>query len=216
MKIVTLHYDRDIEDPSTYDGAWKLYSFNRRHRSNREADQCFVENDEGDRVLRDDLQQKLAEGLAFLLDYYEHGGCAWSLSGGGMQCQWDTARRAGLLVWEHKPEDMGAKTPEDRAKDAKGFLEVYNAWCNGEGYGYSIVERVTLPCGHTEDKDLDSCFGFYGTDLDYFKSEIIAALDGETDIKLAGEAKDMFDVGDFMPKKKEKIAEQGIRDERGF
>lgn len=35
---------------------------------------------------------------AVLLDVYEHSGTSWSLSGEGMQCQWDTSKAAGVWV----------------------------------------------------------------------------------------------------------------------
>lgn len=42
---------------------------------------------------------------AVVLDVYDHGGLAWSISGGGMQCRWDTSSGAG--VW----------LPDDAARD---------------------------------------------------------------------------------------------------
>ena len=43
--------------------------------------------------------------LAVMLDIYEHGGIAYSISGGGTQCRWDTTR--GGAVW----------TPDDEAEE---------------------------------------------------------------------------------------------------
>lgn len=40
---------------------------------------------------------KIGDRLAVLLDVYEHGGMVLSVSGAGMQCQWDTSR--GAAVW---------------------------------------------------------------------------------------------------------------------
>jgi hypothetical protein len=196
-KIITIENDPFAENPADFDGAWKLYSFSHKHRSYKDRETFFPD---GKPTLA--LRNKLRVGLAFVLDYYEHGLCCWSLSGNGPSCRWDTARGAGLLVWEHKPSDMGAKSVEDRAKDAAGFLETYTAWANGEVYAYSVEEVVTLACGHTEIRDVPdgSCCGFYGNDLDYMKSEIIACLDGDTEITLKGEAAGMFDADDFKPK----------------
>lgn len=41
---------------------------------------------------------KIGNPLAVSLDIYEHGGQAWSLSGSGTQCKWDTANGGGLWV----------------------------------------------------------------------------------------------------------------------
>lgn len=195
MKIVTLHFDSDLDCPSDWDGQWMLYSFNRRHKSYRSPETFFPEG-----APTPEFQRQLDEGLAFVLSYFEHGNCVWSLQDTGPQCRWDNVDCAGILVWEHPAKDMGAKTKEDRAKDATKFLEVYTAWCNGEGYGYSVEEIVTLPCGHTETRDLDSCFGFYGTDVEYMASQCKDAVAGDPEVEIRGEAKDLADHYDFGQK----------------
>lgn len=186
MKIVTLMHDDSPTNPATFDGAWKLYSFNRRHHSHADPETFFPN---GKPTIG--FRRKLDTGLAFVLSYFEHGACQWSRQGTGPQCQWDNVKVAGVLVWEHTPKEMGAKSKEARAKDADSFLETYTSWCNGDVYGYAVSEVVTLPCGHTERRDLDSCFGFYGNDLTYFASEIKAALAGDTEIQFEGDAKEM-------------------------
>ena len=191
MKIVTLLHDSDLENPSDFEGAWTLYSFGRRHVNHRDPEDFFP-NGKPSLAIR----RKLAVGTAFVLSYYEHSGCAWSLRGQGTQCRFDSVDVAGILVWEHNPKDMGAGTLEARAADAEGFLKTYNAWANGDGYGYQVEEVITQPCGHTEVKDVDSCFGFYGLDLEYMAERVRAAVGGDT-VEIRGEAKDMADVYDF-------------------
>lgn len=115
----------------------------------------------------DELAAKLESGLAFFLSYYEHGGCAWSLSDEGMQCDFDSVSMAGILVWPHPEDEIGAKSLSDRAEDARGFLKEYNAWANGDGYGYSIEDG--------DGEDIDSCWGFYGDDY-MLNDNIVPAL----------------------------------------
>lgn len=43
--------------------------------------------------------------LAVLLDIYEHGGVAYSVTGSGMQCQWDTTRSGAVWVPDEGAED---------------------------------------------------------------------------------------------------------------
>lgn len=194
MKILTLVRDSDLQNPSEFDGAWKLYSFSRRHRDH-ENPETFFPNGKPTLAIR----RKLEVGTAFLLSYYEHSGSLWSLQGEGPHCQWDTVDMAGILVWEHKPSDMGAKTREARAKDAQGFLDDYNDWANGYGYGYQIEEVVTLPCGHTETNEVDSCYGFYSNQIDYMFENIRDALAGETDVTVKGDAKDVMQSYHLAP-----------------
>jgi hypothetical protein len=87
------------------------------------------------------IARKLKVGLAFWLSYYEHGLGAWSLIGEGLQDQWDTAYLAGLLIWTGKPGDIGAKTLEGRAYDARNFLEHFNDWMNGNCYWFRLADE---------------------------------------------------------------------------
>lgn len=51
-----------------------------------------------------------------VLDCYQHGGQAWSISGQGMQCRWDTSSGAGVWV----PDDC-AREEIDRRSDVYAF-----------------------------------------------------------------------------------------------
>lgn len=152
---IGIHLDMDAECPMDFDGAWTLYSFNSRHTHYEDPGVFFNETKTG-YVPKIGIQSKLRAGTAFILSYYEHGNCVWSRQGTGPQCQWDNVPTGGILLWEHKLSDMGAKTPADRAKDADGFLKEYTAWSNGEAFGYSIDTG--------DGEGIDSYWGFYDTD----------------------------------------------------
>lgn len=146
---IRIEYDQDTENPCEY-GGWKLISFNRRHINYK--DPSILLNRDG--TAKDfGLRRKLAVGTAFLVSCYEHGNSHWGLQGEVMQCQWDTAQIAGILVWQEKPKYCG-KTFEDRKKNARSFLEVYTSWANGECYYYSIEDM--------DGNDVDSCGGYIG------------------------------------------------------
>lgn len=152
---INIDYDVEVPD-SGYDG-WRLVSFGRKH-SNYEDPEKYVKA--FDRRTREvtpaniGLAKKLNVGLAFWLSYYEHGQGAWSLIGEGTQDQWDTAYLAGLLIWTGKPGDIGAKTLEDRANDARVFLESYNAWANGETFWFRLTDE--------NGKEIESIGGLVG------------------------------------------------------
>jgi hypothetical protein len=141
---LTINTDHDTECPdASYDG-WKLVSFGRKHASYEDPAKYVKAFDRRTREVTPaniGLAKKLKVGLVFFLSYYEHGQGAWSLIGEGTQCPWDTAYLAGLLVWTGKPGDIGAKTLEDRAEDARNFLESYNAWANGHCYWYRLTNE---------------------------------------------------------------------------
>lgn len=48
-----------------------------------------------------------------------------------------------------------------------GELETYNYWANGDVWGYVIEESDCCEsCGNTEWNEVDSCYGFFGYDLE--------------------------------------------------
>jgi len=154
---INYDYDTDVPDGG-YDG-WRLVSFGRKHATYEDPEKYVRSFDSRTKEVTAatiGLKKKLHVGLAFWLSYHEHGQGAWSLIGEGTQCPWDTAYLAGLLIWTGKPSDIGAKTLEDRAEDARGFLESFNDWADGNCYWF----RLTGENGH----EIESIGGLIGSE----------------------------------------------------
>lgn len=184
--ILSIEVDQDAPCPMEGDGQWTLVSFNRHsiHYDNPEK-YLRVTND-GSRVVPADigLASKMRAGLAFVLQYYEHGLGRYDIQGNGPQCQWDTTNFGGILIWNHNPKDMGSRTYADRQKDAESFLEEYNGWMNGDAYGYSLDDR--------EGNIVDGCWGYIGTD--YMSQEIATHFKEGDRVKLIGGADYALDI----------------------
>lgn len=144
---VRIEPDQDAENPTSWCQEWRIVSFNSRH--------CNFEHPDNYMPVSIGLRRKLEVGTAFFLSYYEHGLCRWSLSGEGSTCPWDSVGTAGIMLYDN-PGNMGAKDYEGRAKDARGFLETYTPWCNGDVWGYIIEDA--------DGETLDSCWGYCGMD----------------------------------------------------
>ena len=79
-----------------------------------------------------------------------------------------------MLVWEQDEGNIGAKTREDREKDARAFIERYTEWCNGEVYGYTVEAFRVCECCEQDVElsdeevglDLPSVGGYYGSDIE--------------------------------------------------
>ena len=194
MKIVYLFADDCPECPDEMDCQWKVYSFERHHKHSVDKEK-FLPPTIG-------LRRKLQVGLAFLLRYSEHGNCTWTTAGD----QSDFSDADGLLLWEHDPKDMGSKSYADREEDADAFLETFTCWCNGEVYGYRVKEEVTLPCGHTEVRDVPDagCSGYYGNDIEYMASEVASYVQGD-ECRFEGDAAFLADYHNFVGEKPELI-----------
>ncbi len=126
---------------------------------------------------------------SFLLSYFEHGNCLWSLSGEGIPCQWDTVNSAGILI---------APTAHEANTDtARAILKEYTDWCNGESYWYSIEAEVEV-CAHCHDTEwevVDSCCGFIGSEyiISVIKEQLTLILDENDTVEIPEGWEDAFD-----------------------
>lgn len=196
-KILTIDFDDSPDCPTDWAGSWTLHSFLDKHRLHKNVWDFVGRYDRGTGEVTPaniGLRRKLQVGLAFWLEYYEHGEGHFSIRGTGMRCPWDTTTLAGILLWEHPPKEMGdAKTYAHRAHIAKRFLEIYNAWANG--YVYCVAVQAA---DHEEGEfEGGSCCGFYNKEeiLDFIKSEEL--LKPGDRVKVEGKAKDGFDACDL-------------------
>lgn len=102
--------------------------------------------------LKPSLQAKLKAGTAFWIDIYEHSGMSYSLSGEGQQDYFDTANRAGLILFTK--EYAKGSNYKQREAMARQDLRTYTQWANGDVYGASIETEAG--------QDVDSLWGLYG------------------------------------------------------
>lgn len=179
MKTVKLTIDNDPDVPNPCEfGSWVVHSFGRRHSNFCEPSSLGLGELDSygePKVTNIGLRKKLEAGTAFLLSYFEHGNCTWSLKGEGHTCQFDSVRVAGLLVWSGSPKGCGyADIPagenwdkkhwktdfKSRQKSAREFLDLYTDWCNGTCYRYGIVEYDED--NDEEGEEIDSGSGYIG------------------------------------------------------
>lgn len=184
MVTIEINVDSDVESPSGQDGNWTHYSFSNRHVNYADPEKFFPN---GKPTIG--LRRKLKVGLAFLCDYHEHGLCKWDRAASGHRDRWDSSPNAGLLVWEHKPDDMGAKTMEEREKDADAFLDQYTEWCNGNCHYIHA----------TSDDGLDEAIGeLIGTEaLEEAIKEVLADRGEQEEIEFTGDGAWIADHNDF-------------------
>lgn len=102
---------------------------------------------------------------------HDHSGISLSL---GVSRGWDSGQVGFAYVTRENMEQMWGKeyvaamTDEERVERARkcieGELECYSAYLEGDVWGFIIEERKGCDhCGHSEWKEVESCWGFYGT-----------------------------------------------------
>ena len=95
----------------------------------------------------DDVQKECWVGSApdaVLLDLYDHSGVTWSVSGGGMQCRWDTSR--GESVWV--PDTYAREEIDTRAPIYDHAVVHETNWLKGRNRKYRLeVDGKTIKEG---------------------------------------------------------------------
>ena len=114
---------------------------------------------------------------------FDHSGITISTEPFG--CNWDSGQIGWIYITRKKIEKEFTafgynKTDEEIKQYLKNEIESYDMFLKGEIYGFELLELETCECcGNTEEKDIDSCWGFYGDDLkengmtDHFTDDII-------------------------------------------
>lgn len=156
--------------------------------------------------------------VGFPLSYFEHGNCRWGLAGtmeGMPDFRWDGVSFAGFLeinLDDDNREWWEEKTPEEQREIARGFLEEFTSWANGEIYGYVLESLDPRKCDqgnvHDNPEEIDSCWGFIG--FDYFAEEVsrVTELEGATaeNTEIVDKAYGMTDYGDFFQRTEEEVS----------
>ena len=137
------------DDPQSW-GCFTIETFGRHHGQSINQDDIIDDTGE----LLPAIKRELKSGKRFWLDRYEHGGVTYSLTGEGMNCKWDTSRQCGFIVLVD--EVITGLSKREREEFARGELNTFNQWLNGEIYYIEITTDTGL--------EVDSCGGYYGSD----------------------------------------------------
>ena len=155
---LVIKYDYNADSPRESDDVTKLsVSPHRRYDFPNEHNLSFQDDDE----IKAELTTLSSTHYIFPLDFYEHSGIAFSLSGKGMQCQFDTSRGIWYVTvpksYTYNYSSTEKKTityTEQQAKEmAESTIKEYNAFINGEVYRYTLHDE--------QGEEVDSCGWFY-------------------------------------------------------
>ena len=108
---------------------------------------------------------------------YDHSGITMSATQGGnpYSCQWDSGQVGWIYVTRERAMHTLGNITEDnwreRAEEVlRGEVETYDQFLTGEVYGYELYEYEPPEddedeIGESSMNEIDSCWGFYGSDI---------------------------------------------------
>ena len=123
----------------------------------------YILGDEQPKEDPEDFRRDLPKDrIEFPLFLYDHSGI--TMSTGAFECRWDSGQVGFIYTTLERLKELGVD-PEKAEEYLKSEVESYDQFLRGEVYGFTRFKKVTCgDCGHTEEEDDDSCWGFYGSD----------------------------------------------------
>lgn len=170
--VAKIYQDENSESPRSWDNLGTLKTWIRNYDfSDKNAPNLNSSDDFEDWSKENDV------ALFMRIDFcdYGSGGLRISMDDGDYHSDGVIFVTNERLFKEFAQKTLtGEVGPETlkKAKDVlKAELRTLNQWANGEVYGYTIEKSVTCKtCKHTENENVDSCWGFYG--METIKEEL--------------------------------------------
>lgn len=192
---IELHYDQDCESPREDLNNGLLLGFPHRNRNigdevwdpakqwaicpdchrGETTDDCPRCDADGD-VRCDDLsldevidhiRSTYKATVVLPVSLYDHSGVSYYV--GGPRDPWDSGM-VGFILDTPERLDITGFAPKDEADMVRALtaeIETYSMWANGECCGYVIKDR--------NDDEVESCWGFYGSEAALDAAEAVAA-----------------------------------------
>lgn len=175
---INICYDDDAGNPrKMFDNLGTLYTAHRRYRPEKEFDDHFDIDKVFDGRIGNFQGSFLKEYIALPVYLYEHSGTTVSTS--PFSCPWDSGFFGIIAVPLDKVRrEYGWKniTVERRKRIEEylqGEIKTLDDYYTGEVFGYCITPE------DDDSNELDSCWGFYGTDsLKEMEAECRHIIDG--------------------------------------
>lgn len=124
---------------------------------------------DGDEIVK--AVQKIIEDGGVVIKCYlmDHGGISMSTT--PFSCPWDSGQVGFIWISAKRMKDdygeLNDAVRETVAAVLESEVKTYDQYLRGDCYGFELVEYTTCRCCEEEKEEVvDSCWGFYGTDIE--------------------------------------------------
>jgi hypothetical protein len=168
--------DEDARSPREDDNLGTMICFHRRYNLGDKHE--YKSGDYSGWNEQKKAIQKKHTCIILPLYLYDHSGI--TISTKPFSCQWDSGQVGWIVVSKEKVRNYyGVKyitwNIRDRVKRAlEAEVKTYDQYLTGDVYGYRISKITKCELGHEHEEELDSCWGFYGSEAE---AEGISILD---------------------------------------
>jgi len=191
-RILQVIQDENPESPRTWDNLGTMVCWHRNYELG--DNHKFDDNDDFMRTLAnadDDSEESDQELLTKInqthvilpLYLYDHSGITMNTE--GFSCRFDSGQVGWIFCSLEKATENwpGYKTWEDTMPDwhnpgqqitlreatercLEGEVKTFDQYITGDVYGFKLIERKDcIYCGVNHERELDSCWGFFGDDI---------------------------------------------------
>jgi hypothetical protein len=126
--------------------------------------------------------------ISLPLYLYDHSGITMKTS--PFSCSWDSGQVGVIFVSKKRVrEEFGVKRISKKLQEKiisylTNEVETYDQYLTGDVYGYEIYEVVTCSEGHEHENELDSRWGFYGSEHCMEESESVVKYYMENEVEV--------------------------------
>jgi hypothetical protein len=161
--VLEIHYDQNGESPRSWDNLGTVAAFHKRYDIGDKVD--FSSDDfNGWDEMKAYIKKKYKPIAILPIYMYSHSGITINTT--GYSCPWDSGQIGFIYVTQKRIDAMGCTIDNGETWDMyvermenylRGEIETLDQYVRGDVYGYIVKDA--------EGEQEDSCWGFYGDDI---------------------------------------------------
>lgn len=166
-KILEIIQDQDPESPREWDNLGTMACFHGRYNLGDKNIPFHTDDFNSWDEMRTYIENKLRAVIVLPLYLYDHSGITISTS--SFSCSWDSGQVGFIYVTEDDILKGFGVINDATIVRAEAILEneviTYDQYLTGDIYGFRLLKKSVCDQGHIHEEVIDSCWGFYGSDI---------------------------------------------------